>query len=211
MQADEQLRQKRIQILPFAASDRDAEAPFFVVKAGNGLDVARRGMSSLHRRAEGSLLAEVVQIRTVRIDNVLAAEARAGRCIALWIDSEGMAFEVIAGASGVLGGTQMLHVEVETEPCIGADQRLLPDVERTLYDAGFVLLATDKPRSAAQLNALFVRGDALSTRAGAVRWHIAQEQLHWNTKRARRFLSLSLRRFLTIRFHSRPSRERSAS
>jgi FkbM family methyltransferase len=210
MQADERLHRRSIRILPLAASDRNSEAPFFVVDAeyeaplfvldarvakGN---LARRGMSSLHRRADSTLIADVVQVRMTRLDDLLASSA--GARIALWIDTEGMAYEAVSGASGVLPRTQMLHVEAETIPCIGAEQRLFPDVERFLIEAGFSLLATDQPISSMQLNALFVRAELLATRAAEIRWHVASERLRRRVKSAvRPLLPLRLRRYLAAR------------
>ncbi len=186
--------------MPFAVSDRDAEAPFFVARAqyARNRDLPRRGIGSLHRRADSSLIAEVVQVRTVRLDDVLAKDPSGAR-IALWIDAEGMGFEVIAGASRVLARTQMLHVEVETVPCIGVEQKLLPDIERIL-DAHFALLATDHPRDWSQLNALFVRRESLGARAAKIRSHLANERLRHRVKAAvRPLLPPRLRRFLSRR------------
>src|SRR5262245_4407553 len=77
--ADSRLRRHRIRALPVAASDSDSEAQFFVVDvdysaAGNP---AARGMSSLHRRTDGSLLREVVGVRTVRLDSLLTSGSTA--------------------------------------------------------------------------------------------------------------------------------------
>ena len=198
MQADPRLGVERIRLLPLAVSDRDSEAPFFVVGAeyARDRDLARRGMSSLHRRSDSSLIADVVQVHMTRLDDVLARGSASAR-IALWIDTEGMAYEAISGASGVLGRTEMLHVEVETVPCIGSDQRLLPDVERLLIEGGFVLLATDQPTSSMQLNALFVRSELLAARAAEIRWHVASERLRRRvTSAVRPLLPLRLRRYL---------------
>jgi FkbM family methyltransferase len=202
MSADARLRDQRIRALPLAASDVDSDAQFFVVGADSALaNPAFRGMSSLYRRSDGSPLAEVVRVRTVRLDSLLGGGGGAGAArIALWIDAEGMAFETIAGASGVLGRTRLLHVEVETEPCIGAAQRLLPDVERFLTEAGFVLLATDEPRTSRQLNALFVPAALARTKSAEIRWHIASRQLERRVRRAVvPFLPTRLRRFLSRR------------
>ena len=189
--------------MAFAASDRDAEAPFFVVGAdySHNRDLQRRGISSLHRRADSSLIAEVVQVRTVRLDDILAKASSAER-IALWIDTEGMGFEAIAGASRALAHTPMLHVEAETVPCIGAEQKLLPDIERIL-DAEFELLATDRPRDWSQLNALFVRKDSLHAHAAEIRALVVNEQLRQRVKSAvRPLLPPRLRRFLSRRSHA---------
>jgi FkbM family methyltransferase len=201
MQADERLRRSRIRILPIAASDRDSEAPFFVLDAEYvaNRNLGRRGMSSLHRRTDGSQLAEIVQVPTKRLDSLLGAERVAG-ALALWVDTEGMAFETIAGAEGILGRTRLVHVEVETVPCIGATQRLFPDVEKTLLDAGFVLFATDYPTSVPQFNALFVRADLLSAKAGEIRWHVGTTRLRRSMKLAVRPLVPSrLRRYVAYR------------
>jgi len=184
METDARLPRRRIRVLPFAVSDRDAEAPFFVAGARyeRKRDLPLRGISSLHRRAQSSLIAEVIQVRTVRLDDVLEKSSSAAR-IALWIDTEGMAFEAIAGASRLLPRTRMLHVEVETVPLIGAEQKLLADIERML-DADFALLATDHPRDWSQLNALFVRKDALREHAAEIRAHLAGERLRHRVKSA---------------------------
>lgn len=185
MAADARLRNHRVRALPLAASDSDSNAQFYVVKADYSArgNPAFRGMSSLHRRSDGSQLAEVVGVGTVRLDSLLAG-SNGGRRIALWIDTEGMAFETISGAAGVLARTQLVHVEVETEPCIGAAQRLLPDVERILLDADFVLLATDEPRTSMQLNALFVPAGLVRTKAAEIRWHLTSGQINRRVRRA---------------------------
>jgi FkbM family methyltransferase len=171
MEADENLRRSSIRIFPFAASDNDSQAPFFVARADyrKGHDRFRRGMSSLHNRADDSRLLEVVQVRTVRLDNLLAAESLVDRPVALWIDTEGMAFEVICGARRSLRFVRMLHVEVEIEPIIGANQKLFPDVERVLAEAGFAVLATDQAPESLQFNVLFVRTELLCANAGEIR------------------------------------------
>jgi FkbM family methyltransferase len=200
MEADERLLGEGIRLMPVAASDRTATADFFVVAADYSSPTAWRGMSSLHRRSDASVLAEVVRVRTVRLDELLVGEAPDAGPIALWVDTEGMAFEALSGAAGVLQRTCLIHVEVETVPCIGASQRLLPDVDRILRDAGFVLLATDWPTTSLQLNALFVRAQLLSDRAAAIRWHLARGRLYRGMKGALRpFVPAPLRRALIRR------------
>jgi hypothetical protein len=97
--------------------------------------------------------------------------------IALWIDTEGAAFEVIAGSSKVLRSTRMIHVEVETRPVIGVDQKLFADVEKTLIGAGFVLYATDQPSDVLQFNALFLRADVAVAKAAEILRHARRERL----------------------------------
>ena len=179
MEADDRLRRNSIRILPLAASDYDAEAPFYIVRAkySRGRDRARRGMSSLHRRHDGSQLAQMLVVPTVRIDTLLASESLTGAPIALWIDAEGMGLEVIHGAAAVLPVTRMLHVEVETKPVIGADQKLFGDVKKVLEEAGFALLATDEPHDAHQFNALFIRVDLLNAKAADIARHVSSARM----------------------------------
>jgi len=179
MAADDRLKRAGIRMLPVAASDRQAQAPLFVVDAdyAPGLDLARRGMSSLYERSDWTHLSAVVQVPTVRIDELLKSESADVGPIALWIDTEGMAFEVIRGSSGVLRETRMIHVEVETSPIIGSAQKLFADVERIVLDAGFVLLATDQRRDVLQFNALFINAESAAAKMAEITAHAHYEAL----------------------------------
>ena len=199
MEADESLRRSSIRIFPLAATDNDSQAPFFVARADyrKGHDRFRRGMSSLLNRADESQLLEVVQVRTVRLDNLLVAESLVDRPLALWIDTEGLAFEVICGARRSLSFARMLHVEVEIEPIIGADQKLFPDVERALAEAGFAVLATDQAPESLQFNVLFVRTDLLRAKAVEIRfWATVARARHAVADAVSLFVPLRLARML---------------
>ena len=157
MRVDAMLAGNSIRTESFAVTDHDGTADFFIVRADRPIDHARRGMSSLYRRAESAELERIVQVTTVRLDTYLGREAPAATRCALWIDAEGKAFEVIDGARALFGRIQLLHVEVETRPLIGAAQRTYTDVRRLLEDAGFVELATDYATSGQQFNILYMR------------------------------------------------------
>jgi len=159
MQANRAFQERNIQLVPLAATNYDGEAEFFLVEAEYSQRDPRRGMSSLYRRPDDRELAAVVQVRTTRLDTFLADKCPADARLALWIDTEGAAYEVIEGLSGVAGHVHLLHVEVETSPCIGSDQKLYPQVKSLLQRMGFAELATDHPSSAVQFNALYVRSE----------------------------------------------------
>lgn len=152
-------RQRNIELVPLAASDYDGVAQFFLVAADYSRGDVRRGLSSLHRRAAGEWAAAAapVPVRTTRLDTFIAASCEPGARLALWIDTEGAAYEVIAGLTRAAQQVQLLHVEVETVPCIGANQRLYPEVRSLLERLGFIELATDHPRSSEQFNTVFIR------------------------------------------------------
>jgi FkbM family methyltransferase len=159
MQANRAFQERNIQLVPLAATNYDGQAEFFLVEAEYSQLDPRRGMSSLFRRSDEWAPAAVVQVRTTRLDTFLADKCLADARLALWIDTEGAAYEVIEGLSGVADHVHLLHVEVETSPCIGSDQKLYPQVKSLLQRMGFAEVATDYPSSGIQFNAVYVRSE----------------------------------------------------
>lgn len=158
MQADRALQERNIEIVASAVSNHDGEAEFFLVAADYySRGDWRRGMSSLYPRSGEWAPAEIVRVSTTRLDTFLAGKRPPPVRLALWIDAEGAAYEVIEGVGAIAEHVYLLHVEVETSPCIGAGQRLYPEVTSLLRKLGFAELATDQPPGVMQLNALFVR------------------------------------------------------
>jgi FkbM family methyltransferase len=159
MQANPLMQRGHIQLLAAAATNFDGTTDFFVVDADPS-EHTRRGMSSLYRRSDAwSAASHTVRVKAARLDSLLADRCRAHASLALWIDTEGKGYEVIEGCAGLARRIAMLHVEVETSPCIAAEQKLYPQVRALLERQGFRELATDQPRSRPQFNALYVRAD----------------------------------------------------
>jgi FkbM family methyltransferase len=157
MQADTALRDHDIRLLPYAVTNYDGEAEFFLVEDDPALNHLWRGMSSLYRRSGRVESAKSVAVRTARLDTFLVDKAPPDARLALWIDTEGKTYEVIEGARGVAAQVCLLHVEVESKPIISPDQKQYAEVKALLDELGFVELATDRPPGTAQFNALFVR------------------------------------------------------
>lgn len=157
MAADTALAEGSIRVLPHAVSDANGTATFFLVGADYSRPNDARGMSSLYRRTGEFAPVAVAPVDTVRLDSFLANESTAPARVALWVDTEGTAYEVIAGMRGVLQQIQLLHVEVENEPLIGAHQKLYPDVKKILQSMGFRELATDRDPGRSQFNVVYVR------------------------------------------------------
>jgi FkbM family methyltransferase len=176
--------ERNIKLVPAAATNYDGVAEFFLVEAEYSQPDARRGMSSLYRRTGEWASAAVVHVQTTRLDSFLTAECPGDVRLAVWIDTEGAAYEAIEGLTGVAEHVQLLHVEVETSPCIGADQRLYPQVTALLQRLGFSELATDQPRSQIQFNALFVRADLSTWMKLQIRAYLAKARLRYLTMRA---------------------------
>lgn len=157
MQARTRLQHEKIHIVPFAVTNYDGEAPFFLVGADYSTVNDARGQSSLYRRSEQSGASAAILVKATRLDTFLGGQHMPHAHIALWIDVEGKAYEVFEGAVGIVQDVKLIHVEVETEPCIASSQRLYSETKALLRDFGFAELATDAPRSWDQFNALFVR------------------------------------------------------
>jgi FkbM family methyltransferase len=157
MQSEVSLATAGIELVQVAAAHFDGDAPFHLVPAPPGPDErGRRGMSSLLERADARFTGPSITTPVRRLDGLLGARVR-DRRLALWIDTEGMAFETLAGAAGLAQSLELVHVEVEAEPCIAASQHLYPDVEALLRSWGFIELATNSSAGSVQFDAVFVR------------------------------------------------------
>jgi FkbM family methyltransferase len=158
MSANSLLRERNIELVELAATNYDGAADFFLVEANYSQDTPRRGMGSLYQRSDPRTPAtSVVRVKTVRLDTYLGDKCASGTRMALWIDAEGKAYEVIEGLGAAARHVYLLHIEVETVPCIATDQKLYADVKALLQRLGFIELATDLARSDSQFNSLFVR------------------------------------------------------
>ena len=181
MSANPALRDQHIEIEPLALTNYDGDAEFYITPAGYYPGESWRGTSSLYKRVDQPQLLTTAQVKTARLDTFLAGKLAPPQRLALWIDVEGKAHEVIEGGAGVLQHVWLLHVEVETAVCIAPEQKYYPQVKALLQSAGFTELATDRQPEQIQFNALFVR----SNLSGMVR-----------LKARQRLLLLGLRRFL---------------
>jgi FkbM family methyltransferase len=169
MQSSPLLRNRSICVVPDAVCDCDGEALFHVVTAEFPIPFWR-GMSSLYERSERTdLVSRTVAVKTVRLDTFLANKLEPGSRIALWIDVEGKAFEVLQGAIESIRQALLVHVEVESCACIAPQQRLYPDVKGLLESLGFAPVAASAPPTQAQFNVVFVRRDLLPTEQRLVR------------------------------------------
>lgn len=179
------LRAQRIEVAAVAASDSDGEGEFFLVAADYSTSNARRGMASLLRRSGEWAPIAVTRVTTARVDTFLRERDGADGTIALWIDAEGMAHQVVMGAAHCASNIHLVHVEVETEPCVSAEQTLYPQVHELLTRLGFRLLATDQHPSRPQFNALFIRQGLQS---------LVRVRVYLGCERLRYLLVLALRR-----------------
>ncbi len=78
----------------------------------------------------------------------------------LWIDAEGAADKVLAGADAVLRETQAILIETENFE-FWKEQKHCTDILDTLYRQGFLPVARDREYGDKQFNMLFVRATAI--------------------------------------------------
>jgi FkbM family methyltransferase len=201
MNVDQGLKDNRIRILPLAATNYDGTGDFFLVDADYSQTNFWRGLSSLHRRWDPRYPStSVVQVKTTRLDTFLADKCRPKTRVALWIDAEGMAYEVVEGATGIIEHVYLVHIEVETTPCIGAEQKLYPEVKELLLRLGLIELATDHHRGGEQFNALFVRRDLPAGMNLALKSKLMRLQMRRVLGTvARRLCPACLRRYQSLR------------
>jgi FkbM family methyltransferase len=173
MISNDALKRGNVNVVPMAASNLNGRADFYLVEADYSRPEFRRGMSSLYARTAQWAPVDVVSVQTTRLDTYFTDKNRAGARIALWIDTEGKAYEVLEGISEIADRVQLLHVEVETAPLISPGQKLHSDVRALLAKFGFVEIGTDQSQRMVQFNALYVR----SGLSGG--WWIKTRFLQW--------------------------------
>src|SRR5689334_17151564 len=143
MLADAELRELGVEVIGRAVAEQETVAPFHVLRADYSTINCQRGRSSMYPAVVAAEHLEVVDVPTVRLDAFLASRMEASARLAFWVDAEGMAYEVLAGASGVRANLALVHVEVERVPCMNASQKLYADVKRLLESWGLEEIATD--------------------------------------------------------------------
>lgn len=148
MLADKEVKALEVELINFALSNQRGTLKFYIndPKALNG---------SL-RKTDAT--AAEVDVEVERLDTVL--DGRAGNPVFLWIDAEGLAWEVLDGAEKTLDRVVCIHLEYETE-VLFEGQRTLADVEALLVRRGFRRWADSYCREVSQGNALFLRPSKL--------------------------------------------------
>jgi FkbM family methyltransferase len=157
MRDDARLQGAGIEVVAAAVSNLDGIAPFFVLDADYLTANARRGMSSLRSRDDTAYASAAVDVKVLRLDSLLQGNLATQARMALWIDSEGQACEVLEGMRDIAAQVQLLHIEVESQACISSGQRLYPEARAMLEALAFEEIATDYPTTNPQFNAVYVR------------------------------------------------------
>ncbi len=119
------------------------------------------GKTSLLRRNEDATYAEF-EVRATTLDAFVSTHVPdwRDRTAFLWIDVEGAADRVLAGAKGLLSRTRVILLEIERFD-FWQNQADCGTVVTRLIRAGFLPLARDREYGDKQFNILFVHQDAV--------------------------------------------------
>jgi len=131
-----------IEVVPSLVWNADGARPFFVEDVADprdGEDI-RHGISSTRPLRHGSLGRRMTMVAAVRLDTFAAGLTPPPGRIALWIDVEGAAYEVLEGTQAIAERVVAVHVEVETRE-LWTGQHLKPHVEALAHRLGWVTLA----------------------------------------------------------------------
>ena len=135
-----------IEVFHRAVSNEPGELVFHVQKYDDRSGQQwMAGTSSILERSRGVGDTEQVHVEAIRLDQFLQQLEPAidEKQIALWIDVEGAAYQVLEGISGIANNILFIQVEVETVE-VWQGQRLKQDVVELAQKMGFIELARGK-------------------------------------------------------------------
>lgn len=140
MCADVDLQKLGVKAIHRLVSNREGNLSFFVQRPVNAVEGANKGTSSAMRRNELGMESEEVHLDAVRIDSFLAQEYPIKKHVAMWIDVEGHAYQVLEGLEKAQDSVYLIHVEVETRE-IWPGQKVESDVIALAKSMGFIPVA----------------------------------------------------------------------
>lgn len=163
-----------VEFLNAAAAANDGEVTIYVPRrlsrayiGGEIVDMVSEepvntGKSSLLRRDEDSTYDEVT-VPSITLDSLLseALNEDGERSVALWIDVEGAAYQVLTGALRTLDRTSTIFIETEGYR-FWQDQKMSNQVALFLVQRGFVPVAKDREYGDKQFNTIFVHSSLVS-------------------------------------------------
>lgn len=140
MCADVDLQKLGIRVVHRLVSNVEGTRSFFVQQPINAAAGFNRGTSSAMQRSEEGMETEEVHLDAVRLDSFLTQEYPDKKRVAMWIDVEGHAYEVLEGLREAQDRVYLIHVEVETQE-IWPGQKIEPDILALAKSMGFIAIA----------------------------------------------------------------------
>jgi len=140
MCADVELQSLGVRIVHRLVSNLAGHRSFFVQRPINASAGFNRGTSSAMQRNEQGMVTEEVHLDAVRLDAFLTQECPDKKRVAMWLDVEGHAYEVLEGLRGVQDCVYLIHVEVETQE-LWPKQKIESDIVTLAKSMGFIPVA----------------------------------------------------------------------
>jgi len=142
MRQDDNVVRAEVEIQHKVVWNRNGHRIFYMENLSdeNDDEDIRRGISSTRPRIENSLGNKEIMVESVRLDTFILGLDDVPKDIALWIDVEGGAYEVLEGIAEIRNKVQLVHVEVETQE-YWEGQHLKAAVEELMASMGFKTLA----------------------------------------------------------------------
>lgn len=166
MQANPQLPAMKIEVRNRLVSSKAEKGKFYISKgAVEGVNSGNMGTSSSIKPVNVADVAEEIEVGTVRLDEVIAKEAASTDWVAMWIDVEGAAYEVLSSVDKAKQQIAFLHIEVELVE-FWTGQKLKSDVVHLAIELGLVLMARSVNEQ--QQDLVFVNAKLLHERRGGV-------------------------------------------
>lgn len=161
MLANQNLIDGKIEMLPYAVSNKNGTAHFHVPDLNyDDKDVKNPGMGSLLVH-ENLKIREAVEVQTRRIDGFILSQHPGARNVALWIDAEGAEFDVLEGMDGIKDRVVAVHVETARAP-MRVGQKVYADLEKLMKSMGFVPVGDNIPETDIWGDVVFVNEKTLA-------------------------------------------------
>ena len=158
-----------IDVFHLAAWNKNENTTFNVIDVPNSAsDDWRNMIGSIRTRTDREFGSRKVTVQATRLDTFIAnLDIERPGSIALWIDVEGVGFEVLEGIRGIHERVCVIHIEVET--CeFWERQQLWPEVLDLMNEFGFSAIA--RRRGDLQIDVVFVNESFRRSVPVATRW-----------------------------------------
>jgi len=136
MSARQLLKEKRIEISPYAIADQNGTANFHIADVDYNDPASNKGCSSLLQGGYESQ--QVVEVETRRLDELLLTMHPEARRIGLWIDVESAEYQTLEGIAKLKDRVFVVHVETALQP-VRDGHKPFRELKTLMESYGFVV------------------------------------------------------------------------
>lgn len=145
IQAEIAHKGSRVGLETFAVGNENATTSFYV---RTPLDSNKSEFSSLLQFVDearnDTFVTSTIEVPLCRLDTVDSFSSYTN--VAMWMDVEGVGYQVLEGLAGIAQKVQLLHIEVESSPRF-AGGKLAPDIMDIMSGYGFELIGSNLDKS----------------------------------------------------------------